>query len=162
MSSPMTPDERVFLDHLGSGAFRSGEARGRWRMISVEWPKAVVTVRAAPRGGAPDEYAFQLDLAGYPNQAPTCAPWDVDKAAPLSPPDWPAGTPDSRVAHAFNPGWRKDAVYLPCDRQALKGHDQWRTQHPSLLWSPRKDITFFLGILHDLLDSASYTGRRGT
>ena len=161
MSTSMTPDERVFRAHLGGGAFRSGEARGRWRLISVNWPKAVVAVHAASRCGAPDEYAFQFDLSGYPNQAPTCMLWDSAKGTPLPPADWPAGTAGSRIAHAFNPSWRKNAVYLPCDRQALQGHDQWRTQHRSLLWSPSKDITFFLGILHDLLDSESYTGRRG-
>ncbi len=161
MSTSMTPDELVFRDHLCGGVFRSGETRGRWRLISVEWPKAVIAVRAAPRESAPNEYAFLFDPTGYPNQAPTCRLWDADRGVPLPQTDWPAGTPGSRLAHAFNPSWRQNAVYLPCDRVALEGHNGWRTQHPSLMWSPSKDITFFLGTLHDLLDSEGYTGRRG-
>ena len=32
------PDEQVLRTHLESGRFRSGEAAGRWRLVSLAWP----------------------------------------------------------------------------------------------------------------------------
>ncbi len=155
------PDERAFRDHVEGAAFRSGVARGRWRLVDVHWPHAIFAVSAVPREGAPDEYGFRFNLAGYPQQAPTAQPWDLDRGAPLAHSDWPGGGAQSRVALAFNPGWKGgQALYLPCDREALPGHSAWLTLHPDLLWTPDKTITFFLQIIYDLLHSSGYRGTR--
>jgi len=153
-------DARVFHAHIQAGPFQNGIDRGRWRLISIDWPHAIIAVAAAPRDNAPDEYAFRFNLAGYPQTAPTAQPWDVARNAALQTAQWPSG--QARVSLAFNPGWQGGgALYLPCDRISIQGHDAWRTQHPHMLWRPTGDITQYLEIVHDLLTSSDYSGIRG-
>jgi hypothetical protein len=154
----MTPDERVFRAHVAGGPFLRGEARKRWRLVSITWPHAVIAVSAVARDGSPSEYGFRFDLTNYPQASPTARPWDLDRDVALDSGQWPTGR--SRVAGAFNPGWNANALYLPCDRMALPGHDAWRTQHPAMIWSPAGDITQYLRIVHELLNSSDYTGAR--
>lgn len=154
------PDEQVFRAHVERGAFKSGEDRGRWRLVSIDWLHAIVCVSAAPRDGGPEEYAFRFEINDYPQTAPTAQPWDLEMDAPLDSGRWPGGT--SHVSRAFNPDWNRQAIYLPFDRQAILGHDAWRTQHSHLIWSSDKDITLYLRSLHELLTSQDYTGLRST
>lgn len=151
----LTPDERVLRLHLESGRFLSGAAGGRWRMVSLKWPHLVVGVRA--RDGI--EYGFRFECTGYPRTAATAQPWDlaVDRALPAD--RWPRGR--ARVSLAFNPGWKNaTSLYLPCDRHAIEGHDNWKHDHPALLWDPEKGICKYLGIIHELLNSSDYEGSR--
>lgn len=153
-----TPDERTLRRHLADGAFRLGAARGRWRLVRIAWPHVVIAVTAAARVGSPSEYGFRFELTNYPQSPPTAQPWDLVYDRPLETTRWPTGR--SRLAAAFNPGWNAQALYLPCDRLAIQGHDAWRTQHPSMIWSPASDITLYLRVLHELLTSGDYTGAR--
>lgn len=153
-----TPDERTFREHIKGGAFRRGQVRGRWRLIRVDWPHAVIAVSAAPRAGSPNEYGFRFELTNYPQSPPTAQPWDLERDRPLETTRWPTGR--SRLAGAFNPGWNSQALYLPCDRLAIAGHDGWVAQHPSLIWKSTGDITQYLFIIHELLNSGDYTGAR--
>ena len=155
------PDERVFLDHVGRGAFQSGVARGCWRLISVDWPHALIAVAAAPRPNGPKEYALRFELTNYPQTAPTARPWDAESNNPLADGKRPHGR--SRVPMAFRTDWKGGiALYIPCDRQAIEGHDGWRNQHPSMIWDPSKNITLYLKVVHELLNSSDYTGLRGS
>lgn len=157
-STPQLPDERTFRQHLAGGAFGRGAAHGRWRLVQVAWPHALIAVSAAARDGSPSEYGFRFELTNYPQVPPTAQPWDLEVNRPLAPTRWPTGP--KRLAAAFNPGWNAQAIYIPCDRMAIQGHDPWRTQHPSMIWSPSGDITQYLRILHELLNSGDYTGAR--
>jgi len=151
----ITPDEQVLRLHLESGRFRSGTAAGRWRFVSLDWSFLVVTVTA--RDGV--EYGFRFECRDYPRTAVTSQPWDIELNEPLQPNKWPGG--QSRVQLAFNPGWKNGScLYLPCDRHAIEGHDNWRIQHPSLLWDPDKGICKYLVIIFELLNSKDYGGRR--
>ena len=153
-------DERVFRAHVRAGPFQSGLDRGHWRLVSITWPYAIISVSAAARSGAPDEYTLRFDLAGYPQSAPTARPWDADQDAPLPSARWPHG--QSRVPQAFRPDWQGgSALYMPCDRVSFQGHDAWQSQHPHMLWKPTGDITQYLGIIHELLTSSDYSGIRG-
>ena len=152
------PDERTFRQHVAGGAFLRGAARGRWRLVRVEWPHAVIAVSAAPRAGSPTEFGFRFELTNYPQTPPMAQPWDLDHDRPLEPARWPTGR--LRLAAAFNPRWNAQAIYIPCDRLAIRGHDGWRTKHPSMIWRPSGDITQYLSILHELLNSGDYTGAR--
>jgi hypothetical protein len=156
----MTPDQRVFHRHLEGARFQSGLDRGKWRLAApVEWPKALIAVSAAERVGAPNEFLFRFDLTGYPQQAPNARLWDEVKAAPLEAKLWPFG--EQRIQLAFNPNWKNGtAIYLPCDRLSFEGHDNWRHEHPDMIWTPDKDITFYLNILHDYLNARDYKGLR--
>lgn len=155
---PVIPEGELFRADIAGVEFAAGADRGYWRLVEIAWPFAIIAVTAAPRPGSPDEYLFRFDLTGYP-AAPTAQPWDGGVGVPLAPHRWPGGT--GRVASAFNPSWRQDAIYLPVDRVALDGHDAWRTEHAAYLWDQARDITQYLRILRDLLTSAGYTGVRG-
>ena len=49
----MSPDERVFRDHVISTRFEEGVERGRWRVVGdIAWPVVLVAVAAAPRDSA--------------------------------------------------------------------------------------------------------------
>ena len=158
-SKTTTADERVFWAHLERGPFQSGVDRGRWHLVSVNWPCAVITVAAAERPNAPDEYAFRFELTNYPSSPPTAQLWDTVRSAPLDHSRWPGGR--GRIPPAFNPAWKGGTCpYLPCDRHSIEGHDAWRSQYPEMIWSPSGDITQYLRILYDLLTSEDYTGLR--
>lgn len=153
------PDERALRADLAQGAFQLGECLGRWRAGAVEWPLAHIAVAAAERTGGPAEYWFRFDCAGYPQQAPTARLWDVDANTPLPTNRWPGGR--SRVPAVFRPDWKDGTcLYLPCDRVTISGHDNWRTDHPALIWSPTKGLVLYLVELHALLNSSDYTGVR--
>ena len=158
--TPMGPDEQLVRAHLEAGPFLSGVDRGRWRLVSLRWPHVVIAIRAAERLQGVAEYGFRFECSNYPQSAPTAQPWDTDKDLPLDPARWPTGR--SRLPLAFNPSWKGgQCLYLPCDRLAIDGHDAWRSQHPSMIWSARGDITQYLRIVYDLLNSSDYTGPRG-
>lgn len=148
------PDERLLRLHLESGRFRSGAALGWWRFVSLEWPHLVIGIKA--RDGT--EYGFRFQCTDYPRTAVSGRLWDPEADTPLPTAQWPRGT--GRFSLAFNPGWKDGtSIYLPCDRQAIDGHDNWRSEHPTLLWDPAKGICKYLGILHELLNSRDYGGR---
>jgi hypothetical protein len=153
----MGVDERVFREHLECGPFQSGVARDRWRLISMTWPHAIIAVSAASREKAPKQYAFRFELTNYPQSPPTAQLWDIEKGITLEHGKRPHG--NKRISLAFRTDWKDGQVlYLPCDRQALSSHTNWRTEHPDLLWSSDGDITQCLRIIHDLLNSIDYTG----
>lgn len=149
--------ERLFRADLIASPFSSGVDRGWWRLHSIDWPYAIIEIAAASRPGAPDWLALRFNLSTLP-QAPSAQPWDIAANAPLPPNRWPAG--NERIMRIFNPNWRIDALYFPMDGLALEGHDAWRTQHPSHLWDPAKDITQYLRAVHQFLNEEGYTGVR--
>lgn len=155
MEASISPEEAVFLIHLTGGRFRSGAAAGRWRAVSVTWPYAVFGVRGAD--GV--EYGLRFECGDYPRTPPTARPWDIERDAPLSHDRWPTGR--ERVPLAFNPSWKNGAcLYLPCDRQSIEGHANWFQEHPSLIWDPALGVVHYLRVVHDLLNSGDYGGRR--
>lgn len=158
----MEPDERTYVQHLATGRFQQGVDQGRWRVTSGAWPNPVIVVAAAERPGAPDELALRFDLTGYATVAPTAEPWDLELDAALAADLWPAG---GRVETAFNPNWGPPggghAIYIPMDRKALEGHENWRQVHPAAVWDPsRMDIVDYLKVIYELLHSSAYAGNR--
>lgn len=157
----MQPDEHVFRAHTEAGPFQSGVDRGRWRLLSITWPYATIAIGAAQREHAPREYALRFECSNYPTAAPSAQPWDNERGAPLEQRCWPTGR--GRVQLAFNPNWNNgQCLYLPCDRLSIIGHDPWKDQHPAMIWSSTSNITLYLRIVYDLLNSSDYTGTRGT
>jgi len=150
----MAPDEKALRADLESGRFLAGEARKRWRFVSVEWP--IVQIAVAARDGW--EYVLRFDCSGHPQCPPTARLWDINKNVPLEVSQWPKG--GGRIAAVFRNDWKGGtALYLPCDRIAIEGHDNWRTEHPSKIWNPSKGITQYLEIVHELLQSRDYAAR---
>lgn len=157
--TPMTPDERALRADFSAGAFQLGVHEGRWRLGAITWPTVDIAVTAAERDGAPPEFWLRFNCAGYPQTAPTARPWDCSTVQPLAAGKWPNGT--SRVPAVFRSDW-KDGVclYLPCDRVAAQGHDNWPNEYPSLQWSPERGIVLYLNEVHALLNSCDYKGTR--
>lgn len=155
MESTVIPAEAALRADLGKGRFVSGERAGRWRLVRIAWPHVVVTVTAAD-GVA---YGLRFECSDYPRTPVTAQPWDVEADAPLAAGLWPRGV--ARIPLAFNPDWRGGScLYLPCDRFSIEGHENWRSEHPALLWEPARGLCKYLGIVHQMLNSADYGGRR--
>lgn len=147
MGQSMQADERAFHAHAERPDFLIGVAKKQWRLIEIAWPYAIISVTA--HNGTAWPFRFLLD--GYPSSLPNAQPWDLAGQHPLNPAKWPKGT--GRVACAFNPSWSTSALYLPCDRLALPGHEAWLVQHPEKAWSPERGIIHYLEMIHDLLAS---------
>lgn len=149
------PDEVALRRDLVDGRFLAGVASGRWTLHWIRFPHALIGVRATDG----EEYALRFQCEDYPRTPATAQPWDVERDQPLAANLWPKG--ECRVPLAFNPGWKGGVcLYLPCDRLSIEGHEMWRSQHPALLWEPAKGISKYLGIVHQLLNSGDYGGRR--
>jgi hypothetical protein len=152
----VTPDHRALLAHLDSAEFLSGVRTGRWRLVSLAWPVAMVAVSAAPRDQGPSEYVLRIDLSGYPQQAPTASPWDLAADAVLGASGRPTG---EFVSVVFRSDWESGrALYAPYDRVALIGHPNWAEQHPADVWTPVRTLSFFLDRVHVLLSDEEYQG----
>jgi len=149
----MTPDERALQGDLTKGAFRMGQAEGRWHLCNVSWPFVLIGVTA--KDGR--DFVLRFNCCGYPQTPPTAGPWDVSRNAILAFDHWPRSN-GGRLGAVFNPGWKSGtALYLPCDREAIGGHDNWRTEMPSKLWNPTIGIVHYLELVHELLNCRDYT-----
>lgn len=152
----MAPDERALRAALETAGYQSGVDGCRWRLVSLEWPVGIFAVSAAERMGSPSEYGLRVDLSEYPQQAPTATPWDLNLNAVLAPERRPNG---SRVGHVFRTDWEDgEALYAPWDRKGLSSHSEWAQDHPADAWHPERDIAFFLGRVHELLNTDDYAG----
>lgn len=157
MVAPRPPDLQLLEADLAAPEFRCGAIEGRWRHVATSWPHAVIAVSAPNRPNAPNEYAFRFECSGYRQTAVTAQPWDLAAGTPLAAPRWPTGP--SIVASVFRPTWKQGiCLYLPCDRMAIEGHDNWRDQHPSRLWQPARGIICYLEQLYDLFHQSDYSG----
>lgn len=133
--------------NLASGRFRAGVARGRWRLVSLDWPYAFVEVFDRVQRAI----CIRFDCTGYPSQAPQGTPWDYGSQQQLSSHLWPQG---GRVSQVFNPGWKNGtALYIPCDRESIVGHDNWHAEHPNLIWNPSRGLLQYVEAIHEILQS---------
>lgn len=160
MNLVMPPDRLVLEAALAASSFRAGELEGRWRIVAMTWPHALIAVSAPPNPNAPAEFCFRFDCTGYPQLPVSAQPWNLQTNGPLAPKDWPAG--GAIVASVFRPEWREGrCLYLPCDRLSIEGHPDWITVHPSRLWNPTRGIVCYLEQLYDLFHQSDYSGIRG-
>ena len=151
----MSPDEAAFLADIEAAKFQAGVDRGRWHLISIDWPTAVIAISAAPRTGAPGEFCFRFMLDGYPEGATAC-PIDPENGQTLAANQRPKG---ELVSFAFRFDWENgEALYVPWDRRAIVGHQEWKLRYPSKLWIPEEGIVSYLRRTHDLLNSEDYEG----
>lgn len=151
----MTPDQKIFISHLSDAKYQLGLDEGSWG-ISKEtpWPFVLIWVKAGAKEGHPDRFHFKFNLENYPSSAPTACPWDNEKDVRLENSKWPMGV--NYVSKVFNPGWNPNALYAPCDRLAMPGHEPWAAQFPKVWWNPEFKITVYLEFLFNLLNSDDY------
>lgn len=147
-----SPDERAFLADIEKPNFRLSQLEGRWRLLSVTWPHAYIGVTA--KDGR--EFVVRFNAQGYPQSPPTACLWDLERNEILTLDQWPKSS-GGRVGAVFNHAWKQGtALYLPCDREAIAGHDNWRTEMPSKIWRPEDGIIQYLELVHELLHSRDY------
>ena len=155
----MRPDLLLFNQHVLESAFQTGVDNRMWGIENDDparppWPYVFIWVEAATKSDYPDRYYFRFDLNGYSNIAPTACPWDIVIDSRLASEKWPRGI--KFVSNTFNPGWNPNALYAPCDRAAMPGHESWQQQFPELWWQSNFKIPVYLNFLHRLLNSADY------
>jgi hypothetical protein len=148
----MAPDEKALRADVAKAAFRAGVADKRWRLIDIAWPHVFIAITAKDAR----EYVLRFDCTGFPTSPPTAGPWDMARSAVLAPDRWPQSR-GGRVGAVFNPNWKGGtALYLPCDRESIAGHEQWRTQMPSKIWRPSTGLVQYLELVHELLHCRDY------
>jgi predicted secreted protein len=148
----MGPDEKALRADVAKATFRAAAAKKRWRLIDIAWPKVLVAVAA--KDGR--EFVLRFDCTGFPVTPPTAGLWDTQRNALLAADLWPRSK-GGRVGAVFNFGWKNGtALYLPCDREAISGHDHWRQQMPSKLWRAEAGLPQYLELIHELLNCSDY------
>ena len=140
-------DEEQVEAHLGSGRFLAGASKGRWKFVEIQWPHVFIEVVAADSR----RFTLRFECAGYPTVAPTGTLWDREAQQHLPAARWPRG---GRVSMAFNHAWKAGAaIYLPCDREAIPGHDHWRSDLPHLIWYPARGLLQYIEAVCEILQS---------
>jgi len=151
-----TPDQRSFHAHLERVPFQAGVDHGRWRVVGIAWPHAIIAVAAAPRPDSPAEFHLRMELTGYPQQAPIITAWDPVADGVLAARKRPRG---EIVSVVFRADWEHGrALYAPYDRIALQSHPNWAREYPGQAWNSSRDIIFVVSDLHRLLNSDDYQG----
>lgn len=155
----MRPDTAIFHQHVIDAVFQTGVDKNMWAMVDENpeyptWPFIIIWIKAAIKKDRPDKYYFRFDLSGYPNIAPTACPWNSETNSRLENHLWPRGS--KFIKNTFNYGWNPNALYAPCDRLAMPGHDGWKTQFPDLWWQPSFKINVYLNFIYRLLNSSDY------
>lgn len=143
-------DHALLLEHLELAPFVMGEMNGRWRLRSITWPFVFIDVRARDK----HEFTLRLQCDGYPGM-PTGAFWDPVNGAWLPAHCWPrTGT---RFGAALRTNWEGGtALYIPCDRKSIAGHEQWLQLYPAWAWDPSIGIARYLEVVWIMLNGEDY------
>lgn len=136
--------------HLETAPYFVGEVNGRWNLRGIEWPFALFDVFARDRR----PYTLRLDCEGYPCM-PTGAFWDVQQGRWLTSDRWPRA--GARFGAALRTDWQGGtALYIPCDRRSIGGHEQWLQLHPAWAWDPSVGVARYLEVVWTLLNGDDY------
>jgi hypothetical protein len=149
--SNVDSDHVQLLSHLESGPFLSGVDDGRWTLREINWPFVLVDV-VAFNG---DVFTLRLQCDSYPALPPTGTFWDVVSNTRLAASCWPRTT--GRGGQALRTDWHNGAaLYIPCDRLSISGHDQWAQIYPAWLWDSKVGLTRYLHVVSELISDVDY------
>ena len=150
----MNPGQILFDGHVSQLEYRFGQEQGMWGVAAppsgIAWPNVIIWVQTPRHVSTTGRVFLLFDLTGYSEAAPTSFPCSHETGTVLPDAQWPKG--NSVIENVFRPGWRRDALYLPCDRQALPGHHDWPQRFPHQLWTRNPVITHYLRIVHQILN----------
>jgi hypothetical protein len=142
--------EQRLRQDLEAAPFIAGERDGRWVLRELAWPLLFVDVVARDKR----RFTLRLQCRDYP-QAPTGAFWDPERGSWLAAANWPRA--GARFGNALRTDWQGGtALYIPCDRLSINGHDQWRQLHPAWLWDPQIGIVRYLDVVWTLINGSDY------
>jgi hypothetical protein len=155
----MKPDESLFKAHLEEAPFQSGADAGKWGMHGeakdIIWPHPILWVRADKAIVPVGKIFLRFTVDGYSTDAPTACPWNVEKNSRLENALWPRLT--GKFARVFRLDWKGGiALYAPCDRMAMPGHETWQQQFPFWWWQPQFTIVKYLEFVHMCLNPLRY------
>ena len=152
--STEAPDISLFKKHLEEAPFLAGADDGRWGLVAgeelKEWPLCKLWIRCDSRFQPSGSVVLRFRVDNYPASAPTAQPWNEPANAPLGVAEWPKGP--GNVSKVFNPGWNATALYAPCDRTAMVGHDAWKQAFPQWWWTPEHTIVHYLTFVFRILN----------
>lgn len=135
---------------LQSRPYQVGAARGLWRLVEFTHPSYIFAVTGVGPNGESVEIFFRFELNGYPATAPWVQIWDHATKQQL-----PADRRPQRgklQSESFKIwGNHGGSVYRPWDRHSGP-HNGWNSKHPELAWNPRRDLSFVLNDLHQILN----------
>jgi hypothetical protein len=144
--NPDSPELSLFRVHLEEAPFIAGIDAGRWSLLANEdltqWPYCRIELRSRPAFSADGHVVLRFNLDGYSATAPTAQPWDPIARTALASNRWPKGS--AHLNAIFNPNWNTTALYMPCDRVAMSGHDGWKQTFPQWWWTSKHTITDYL------------------
>jgi hypothetical protein len=157
----MRLDRACFEEHIASGPFQDGVARGYWGVASrdrVDWPHVLIWTDLPARSNSPDRLFLRFHLQDYPSKGPTAVPWDFEKNEKLEIAKWPKGNGD--VAKVFRTDWEGAvALYAPWDRFTVEKHDaNWLKNYPGFEWNPSRTIIHYLRLTREVLHCDDYSG----
>lgn len=152
----MSADLLLFNKHVEEASFQMGIDQGMWG-IADENPhpltspsSVIIWIHAHKLPDGSNRLYLKFDITNYPSSAPTACPWNTESKSRLTNELWPKGS--SRVTAVFNPNWNPNALYTPCDRLAMAGHDPWKPIFPHLWWRSDFKIDVYLNHIHGLLN----------
>jgi hypothetical protein len=147
----MKPDQSLFLAHLEEAPFQSGVDAEKWGLFGastdIVWPHPIFWA-AGDQAIVPQGRVYlRFAVDGYPVSAPTACPWSVETNARLANDLYP------KIKGKFNRVFRTDwnggtALYAPCDRLAMAGHEPWKQLYPYWWWRSDFTIVKYLAFVH--------------
>ena len=143
------PDERTLAAELDSVRFLCGVAEGRWSLLEFNFPHLYVRVTAR-QGAVTYAQDFHLVCDGYPDPGPFVEAWSMAAGTSAPPPD--QGSPGYRDAlkpWPIGPGV-PGGIYRAWQRHAAT-HNEWAAKRPDHAWNSRRDITFIMEKLYELV-----------
>lgn len=145
-STDLSPDHAKLLAHLDQAPFALGEMNGHWHLRNISWPFVFIDIRANDNR----IFTLRLQCDGYPN-LPTGAFWDPTNNSWLPANLWPKA--GGRFGTALRTDWQHGtALYIPCDRMSIAGHEPWRQLYPAWCWDPGIGIARYLEVVWTLLN----------
>lgn len=146
----VTSEHALLLEHLEQAPFVMGEMNDRWKLRGVTWPFVFIDVCARDKR----EFTLRLQCDGYPGM-PTGSFWDLVNGSWLPAPRWPrTGT---RFGVALRTDWQGgSALYIPCDRKSIAGHEQWLNLYPAWTWDKNIGIARYLEVVWTMLNGEDY------
>ncbi len=62
-----------------------------------------------------------------------------------------------RFGAALRSDWQGGtALYIPCDRRSIAGHEQWLQLHPAWAWDPSVGVARYLEVVWTMLNGDDY------
>lgn len=83
----LSVNEKVFRKHLRQSRFQAGVDRGLWRLVSINWPNAVIALGTSKHNST--EHFVRFRLESYPAKPPGVELWNQKHQASVPDDCWP-------------------------------------------------------------------------